>query len=48
MINNDKNNELVGAIAQIAKENIQRGKVVGIYLNAFTEKQEKKSRLHLL
>ena len=35
IINNDKNNELTQTIASIAQNQIKKGKVEAIYLNAF-------------
>jgi len=45
MVNNDKNNELTGTIIQMAKGELQKGNVVGMYLNSFTESSGKKIEL---
>lgn len=42
MVNNDRKNELTRMITKMAQDEQKKGNVVGIYLNSFTEKEEKK------
>ena len=41
MVNNDRKNCLTRIITKMARDEIQKGAVVGMYLNAFTEDDEK-------
>ena len=42
MVNNDRRNELTRVITKMAGDELQKGNVVGMYLHAFTEKNQKK------